>query len=146
VHVCISVAGANRGDNFGELLGADLLANIITTYGHNTRGGNRSRESARTIGTEWSSDWTGVRRGLTKPDHNAAVHTRLCHVDMGLRRHRSLQPTVAQLIIDGLIVAVDKSAKFSCGACRNDRDLLITDQSGSDIFRLGSAGCNQEAT
>lgn len=101
-------------------------------------------ENARPIGTQWSSDWTRVRRGLTKPDNNAAVHAGLCHVDMGLSRHRSLPSTIGQLIIDGLIVAVNKPAKFSCGRCRNDRDLLITDQSGSDIFRLGSAGCNQQ--
>lgn len=42
MHVYIGVAVAHRSNHFGEFLRPNLLANIITTYGHNARGSDRS--------------------------------------------------------------------------------------------------------
>ena len=50
MHVYASVARVNRSDDFGELLGADLLANIATADGHDACGGDRPNKDTSPVG------------------------------------------------------------------------------------------------
>ena len=113
MYVYIGVAGANSSDNFSQFLRPNLLANIAASYSHNARGGNRPHKLARSISTQWRSDWTGVGCRLAKPDNDATVHIWLRDMDMCLGSHGSLQSAVNSLIIDGLIVSANKPAKLT---------------------------------
>jgi hypothetical protein len=62
--VCISVAGANRSDDFFELLASDLLADISAADSDNARGRNRPSEGTRPIGAVRRPAGTEIRRGL----------------------------------------------------------------------------------
>ena len=72
MHVYASVARVNRSDDFGELLGADLLANIATADGHDACGGDRPNKDTSPVGAILSPgrDRDSTRTG--KPD--AAVY------------------------------------------------------------------------
>jgi hypothetical protein len=84
VDVCISVAGANRGDDFGELLCTDLLTGVVTGNSDYACGRNRPGERTRSIGAVRRPGWTLVVVRLAEPEDDAAVHTRLSDMDMRL--------------------------------------------------------------
>src|SRR5512135_697746 len=97
MNVCIGLAGSNRGKNFGEITGKDLLATV-----RRSRRGNdiRSRDgsakltrASRALRNGRNPSRSGIGRGLAKPDNDAAAHVALADMDVGLS-HVSLQSCV----------------------------------------------------
>ena len=72
--VCISVAGSNRVDDFGQLFGSDLLADISAADSDYACGRNRFGEDTRPIGAVRRPGWTRIRVRLAEPEDDAAVY------------------------------------------------------------------------
>jgi hypothetical protein len=136
VYIHVSGAGSDGSYDLGEFTSQDPLACRVRTNNVGRRDGPSDSAGLRA----WRStgDWRRISLRLAELDHDAADDAPLPKVNVSLC-HRSLQSTVRQLVVDGVIVVADEAAELTARHSGHRWHVLVTGQRGLDRLSLSLA-------